>query len=233
MSVPTPPSPLARRLVGGTLVGASALSLLAMSHHPSAHGMTDELWVADLVRIGTLSRPVHAGMIVCVIALWLALAEWSVWRGTALTRVAEKLYSLGAIAMIGAALINGFAIDHLASNALQDGAEGLRDAARVMPLAWSLNQTLAGFGVFALSGGIVAWSLDLWHVTGPWARAAAGYGIVGMLVLSVAFAFGHLLLNVTGMVAVVLAQAAWYFMGAIVSFQTVASYEKKPVRSHS
>jgi hypothetical protein len=117
--------------------------------------MTEELWVADLVRIGALSRPVHAGMIVCVIALWLALAEWSAWRGSALARIAEKLYGLGAIAMIGAALINGFAIDHLANNALQDGAEGLRDAARVIPLAWSLNQTLAGFGVFALSGGIV------------------------------------------------------------------------------
>lgn len=156
MPLPTPPSPLARRLVGGTLMGASALSLLAMSHHPSAHGMTKELWVADLVRIGALSRPVHAGMIVCVIAIWLALSEYSAWRGNALARIAEKLYGLGVAAMIGAALINGFVIDHLANNALQDGGEGLRDTARVMPLAWSLNQTLAGFGVFALSAGIVA-----------------------------------------------------------------------------
>jgi hypothetical protein len=138
--MPTP-SPLARRLVGGTLIGASALSLLAMSHHPTAHGMTDELWVADLVRIGALSRPVHGGMIVCVIALWLALAEWTTWRGSALARIAEKLYGLGAIAMIGAALINGFAIDHFASNALREGPDALLAAADVMPLAWSLNQT--------------------------------------------------------------------------------------------
>jgi hypothetical protein len=217
MSVPTPPSPLARRLVGGTLIGASALSLLAMSHHPTAHGMTDELWVADLVRIGALSRPVHGGMIVCVIAIWLALGEWSAWRGGALTRVAEKLYGLGAIAMIGAALINGFAIDHLASNALKDGAEGLRDAARVMPLAWSLNQTLAGFGVFALSAGIVAWAVDLWRVPGVFSRVAAAYGVVVMLGLCSAFAFGLFPLDVRGMSAVVVAQATWHLMFGIQS----------------
>jgi hypothetical protein len=222
MSLPTPPSPLARRLVGGTLIGASALSLLAMSHHPSAHGMTEELWVADLVRIGALSRPVHAGMIVCVIALWLALAEWSAWRGKALTRIAEKLYGLGAIAMIGAALINGFVIDHLASNALEDGAEGLRDAARVMPLAWSLNQTLAGFGVFALSGGIVAWSLDLWRLPGVVARVTAAYGVVVMLGLCGAFAFGFFPLDVPGMGAVVAAQAVWYVLAGLSSWRTSA-----------
>lgn len=210
--MPTPPSPLARRLVGGTLIGASALSLLAMSHHPTAHGMTDELWVADLVRIGALSRPVHAGMILTVVAIWLALGEYSAWRSGTLARIAGKLYGLGVIAMIGAGLINGFAIDHLASNALLDGAEGLRDAARVMPLAWSLNQTLAGFGVFALSAGIVAWSLDLWHAPGKLARVAAVYGVVVMLGLCGAFAFGLFQLDVMGMGAVVVAQAVWYAM---------------------
>ncbi|WP_176693222.1 hypothetical protein [Arenimonas terrae] len=217
--MPTPPSPLARRLVGGTLIGASALSLLAMSHHPTAHGMSKELWVADLVRIGALSRPVHGGMIVCVIALWLALAEWTAWRGTALARIAEKLYGLGAIAMIGAALINGFAIDHYASSALQGGPDALRDAARVMPLAWSLNQTLAGFGVFALSGGIVAWSIDLWRGPGVLARVAATYGVVVMLGLCATFAFSAFELDVTGMAAVVLAQAFWYVTTGIVSWR--------------
>ncbi len=216
--MPTPPSPLARRLVGSTLIGASALSLLAMSHHPTAHGMTDELWVADLVRIGALSRPVHGGMIVCVIAIWLALAEWSTWRGSALARIAEKLYGLGAITMIGAALINGFAIDHYASNALQDGADALRDAARVLPLTWSLNQTLAGFGVFALSAGIAAWSFDLWRTPGMLARVAAAYGVVVMLGLCGAFAFGLFELDVMGMGAVVVAEAIWYVIIGIASW---------------
>lgn len=222
----TPPSPFARRLAGGTLIGASLVSLLAMSHHPTAHGMTDELWVADLVRIGALSRPVHGGMIVCVIAIWLALAETSSWRGSTLTRIAERLYALGAIAMIGAALINGFAIDHYASNALQDGPDALRDAARVLPLAWSLNQTLAGFGVFALSGGILAWSFDLWRVPGALAKVTAGYGIAAMLVLCAAFASRLFPLDVIGMAAVVVAQAVWYVMAGIVSWRYAAPYQK-------
>jgi hypothetical protein len=217
--MPTPPSPLARRLVGGTLIGASALSVLAMSHHPTAHGMSKELWVADLVRIGALSRPVHAGMIVCVIAIWLALAEWSTWRGGALARIAEKLYGLGAIAMIGAALINGFAIDHYASNALQDGPDALRAAADVMPLALSLNQTLAGFGVFALSAAIVAWSIDLWHLPETLARVASAYGVVVMLGLCGAFASGLFPLDVRGMGAIVVAQSAWYALAGLSSWR--------------
>ncbi|TNJ33932.1 hypothetical protein E1B00_11435 [Arenimonas terrae] len=154
-----------------------------------------------------------------MIALWLALAEWTAWRGTALARIAEKLYGLGAIAMIGAALINGFAIDHYASSALQGGPDALRDAARVMPLAWSLNQTLAGFGVFALSGGIVAWSIDLWRGPGVLARVAATYGVVVMLGLCATFAFSAFELDVTGMAAVVLAQAFWYVTTGIVSWR--------------
>ena len=217
--MPTPPSPLARRLVGGTLIGASALSVLAMSHHPTAHGMSKELWVADLVRIGALSRPVHAGMIVCVVAIWVALAEISTWRGSALARIAEKLYGLGAIAMVGAALINGFAIDGFASNALRDGPDALRAAADVMPLAWSFNQTLAGFGVFALSAGILAWSVDLWRGPGVLARVAAAYGVVVTLGLCGAFALNVFKLDVMGMTSVVVAQAAWYVITGITSWR--------------
>lgn len=217
--MPTPPSPLARRLVGGTLIGASVLSLLAMSHHPTAHGMTDELWVADLVRIGALGRPVHAGMIVCVVAIWLALGEYSVWRGNALARIAEKLYGLGVAAMIGAALINGFAIGHYAGNALRDGPDALRAVADVMPLAWSLNQTLAGFGVFALSAGIVAWSLEMWRTPGVLARVTAVYGVVVMPGLCTLFALGLFQLDVSGMGAIVVAQSAWNLMSGFAAWR--------------
>ena len=95
----------------------------------------------------------------------------------------------------------------------------LRDAARALPLAWSLNQTLAGFGVFALSGGIVAWSVDMWRVPGVLARVAAAYGVAVMLGLCATFAFGALQLDVTGMAVVVVAQAIWYLTTGISSWR--------------
>lgn len=201
------------RIAGATLLGASAMALLAMSHHPSAHGGSGSEWLSEMARIGTLSRGVHAAMIAAVVALWLALDAWTHARGGQGTvRVAARLYGLGALAMVGAALINGFAVDSLAARALTGGLEAMDGAARLMPLTWALSQTLAGFGVFAMCGGIAAWSADLWRVPGTLSRAAAGYGLLLALIVCGTFATGLFRLDVRGMGAVVAAQAVWYVL---------------------
>lgn len=211
------PNSQALKIAGATLVTASALAVLAMSHHPTAHGSTANEWVSEMARVGGLSRAVHAAMIATVVAIWLALDAWSDTRGgRGPVRVAAKLYGLGALAMIGAALINGFAVDSLAARALAGGLEAMDDAVRVIPLSWALNQTLAGFGVFAMCGAIAAWSLDLWRVPGTLARVTAGYGLVMALIAYGAFALGLFHLDVRGMGAVVLAQGLWYVgLGAV------------------
>lgn len=208
------------RIAGATLAAASALAVLAMSHHPSAHGDTANEWVSEMARVGGLSRGVHAAMIGAVVATWLALDAWSDARGgRGAVRVAARLYGLGALAMIGAALVNGFAVDTLAARALAGGLEAMDDAVRVIPLTWALNQTLAGFGVFAMCGAIAAWSLDLWQVPGTLARLAAGYGVMMALAACGAFALGLFTLNVGGMGAVVVAQAVWYVLMGVVMWR--------------
>ena len=211
------PNPRTLKIAGATLITASVLAVLAMSHHPTAHGDTSTQWVSELARIGPLSRAVHAAMIATVVAIWLALDAWSDARGDrGPVRVAGRLYGLGALAMIAAALINGFAVDSLAARALAGGLEDVADAVRVIPLTWALNQTLAGFGVFAMCGAIAAWSLDLWRVPGTLARLAAALGVLIALTTSGAFALGLFQLDVRGMGAVVVAQGVWYVvMGAV------------------
>lgn len=208
------------KIAGATLVTASALAVLAMSHHPTAHGGTPEAWLGEMARIGGLSRAVHAAMIGTVIAIWLALDTWSAARGgRGAVRVAARLYGLGALAMIGAALLNGFAVDALAARALQSGPDAVQGAARLVPLSWALNQTLAGFGVFMLSGGIAAWSLDLWRTPSVLARTTAGYGVLTTIVACVAYALGLFRLDVIGMGAVVVAQGVWYVLVGIVMWR--------------
>ena len=211
------PTPRTLKIAGATLITASALAVLAMSHHPTAHGGASTEWISELARIGPLSRAVHAAMIATVIAIWLALDAWSDARGgRGALRVARRLYGLGALAMIGAALVNGFAVDSLAARALAGGLEAVDDAVRVIPLTWALNQTLAGFGVFAMCGAIAAWSLDLWRVPGTLPRVAAGYGLLTALVTGSAFAMGLFRLDVMGMGAVVGAHCIWYVLAGIV-----------------
>ena len=213
-------SPRTLRIAGATLVSASALAVLAMSHHPSAHGGTGAEWMSEMARVGGLSRAVHAAMIATVVAIWLALDAWSDARGgRGAVRVAARFYGLGALAMIGAALINGFAVDSLAARALAGGLEAVDDASRLIPLTWALNQTLAGFGVFAMCAGIAAWSLDLWRVPGTLARLAAGYGVLMALVTCGAFALGLFHLNVMGMGAVVVAHCVWYALAGLVMWR--------------
>jgi hypothetical protein len=211
------PNPRALKIAGATLVAASALAVLAMSHHPTAHGDTANAWVGEMARVGPLNRGVHAAMIGTVIALWLALDAWSQARGgRGAARVAARLYGLGALAMIGAALVNGFVLDHLAASALAAGPVAVEDAARLVPLTWALNQTLAGFGVFAMCGGIAAWSLDLWRVRGALARLTAGYGAAMSLLAAGGLALGLFGLDVAGMAAVVVAQSLCYVLiGAV------------------
>jgi hypothetical protein len=218
------PTPRSLKIAGATLITSSALAVLAMSHHPTAHGNTTSEWVGNMARVGDLSRGVHAAMIGTVIAIWLALDAWSDARGgRGEVRVAARLYSLGALAMIGAALVNGFILDSLASRALADGPEALQDMAQLVPLLWALNQTLAGFGVFAMSGAIGAWSIDAWRVPGVLSRVTAGYGLLMTLVACGTFTLGLFQLNVSGMAAVVVTLGVWYMLLGVVMWRMVPS----------
>ncbi len=210
MSLSSEPSPRVRRAAGAMLIGAAALSVLAMAHHPTTRGHAGPDMIFDLARIGTLSRGVHAAMIATVLVLWLALAEYSAWRGDRTgVRIALRLYGAGAAAMIGAALVNGFALDMLAAGALRSGPGAVQDAIAVLPLTWALNQALAGFSTFALCAGVAAWSLELWRTPGTLARTTAGYGVAMALAVGVPFALGAFRLDVAGMGAVVAALALW------------------------
>jgi hypothetical protein len=211
MSNPTEPSRRTRLAAGATLVVASVAAVMGMAHHPTARAHDGAAIVDELARLGTLNTAVHGAMIVSIVAVWLALGEYSAWRGArSANRIAERLYGLGAAAMIGAALVNGFALDGLATNALAAGPGAMQRAARAIPLAWALNQALAGFGVFVLSGGIAAWSLAAWRDPGKLARLSAAYGVLSGAGVFIAYAAGAFRLDVAGMAGVVALHSAWY-----------------------
>lgn len=211
MHLSTEPTPRVRAFAAATLFGASALEVLAMAHHPTAHGNSGDALVGAVTRIDGQNAIVHAAMIAMLLAVWIALGEYSAWRGArTATRIAGRLYAAGVAAMVGAALVNGFAMEAVATRALAAGGDAVHDAARLFPLAWALNQALAGFGVFALSLGIAAWSTELWRGPGRLARITAGYGVTMAAVVCLAYAAGLFRLDVIGMGAVVAAQGLWY-----------------------
>jgi hypothetical protein len=164
-------------LAGGALAGASALSVLAMAHHPASF--------AD----AHLAGAVHGAMMVFVVVSLAGYASFARAHGLKRFAVASGLgfYAAGAFGNLLAATVNGFVTPALAAR----GGVG----EDVFAFAWALNQTLTYGAVYATAAAFTLWGLDLvargGRLTGIAALAA---GIVPAFLL----ASGALNMHVAG-----------------------------------
>lgn len=199
------PASNSQRVAGAVLVAASVLSLAAVLHHPHGDGHGADL-LSSLQHISGLNRAIHGTLIVTLLLLWLSLSEYSAVRLRALVRSALLSYSVGALAMIGAALTNGFVLSALVARATGADAAAQAEILQLLPLSWAINQTLAAFGLLLMSVGIALWSLDQWRR----ARLIAAIGLTVAGGLGLAYLAGLLRMDVPGMIAIVLGQGVWY-----------------------
>lgn len=216
----TPQSRSTTRFPAIVLIGAGIAGALVMTFHPAAQGMDAAARLSSLATISALSMHVHMAMILSVVGLWFALAHiaghspssgW-VW-------LAVRLYSVGAGAMLGAALISGFITGDYLRRALPE-VSAATDALPPVLLAFSANQVLAGFGTLFMSAAIAAWSIALVRARARLAQACGVYGICAGAACVVAYASGLLSLDVTGMTVVVVAHGAWYCLFGIWSLSS-------------
>ena len=218
-AIPTSYSPRARRISAFVLIAANLLAVPAILHHPTAGPHDAASLVAAIDRIGTFNAAIHGTLIALMLATWLALGEFSAWRGAGrtLVRCAGQLYGAGVAAMSGAALINGFVIVRLARDVARVGVDAFAQMSR---LCWAANQTLAATGLILLSLGIGAWSLHLLHDRGP-ARALGAYGMLATLVCIGGYATGAFVLNVGGMVILICTHALWLVGAGLLMLRSV------------
>ena len=207
---PSPYAPPDSRMAGTVIAGASVLSVLLMFRHPSvgSHAMADV--IAEVAAKAATDRFVHGGLIALMGALLFGFVDLSRLLGLRRPPVRAALiaYAVGTGSMMGAALISGFVVPDLASryaSASDAELEGFRGLAILSAIG---NQTLAHFGVAAMSVAVFLWSLAL--LCGP--RAVRGVGALGLLVAAgpvVALLAGVIDLRVTGMTIVVGCQTLW------------------------
>ncbi len=215
----TAKSRLATRFPAIVLIGAGIVGALVMTFHPTAQGIDVASRLNSLGTISALGMHVHMAMIVSVVGLWFALAYiarhspssgW-VW-------LAVRLYSIGAGAMLGAALISGFIIGDYLGRALPE-VSATKNAWPPVLLAFSANQVLAGFGTLFMSAAIMAWSIVLVRMRDRFAQACGVYGICSGAACVAAYVGGLLSLDVAGMTVVVVAHGAWYCLFGIWSLR--------------
>lgn len=195
----------------GIIIAVSTLtSLFMMMHHPTVttKGMAGQ--VAEVQNESFLNHAVHGSLILFVMLTLAAFSIYSYHRGKnhLAVSIAHLFYFVGSMAMVAAALINGFVYPDFLQGYGSASSQELVQLPMFKSLLWSANQILAKFGVITMSVAILFWSIDLWRDKGI-VKIVAVIGIVIGLGCSVAIILGVLTLNVTGMTQIVMSQGVW------------------------
>src|SRR5689334_7401672 len=135
-------SPRARALAARVLLASALISMFAMAHHPTAHGVPPAELLRALIEKQALNAWVHGTLIALLLATTWALVELSAWRGLhrAPVRAAVLLQWTGVLAMIVAALVSGFLTTRIATRFVDAGAAGLEQARALLAAGWEVNQ---------------------------------------------------------------------------------------------
>ena len=224
MRIATPDPNIPLRRSACALLAIGLLQATAIWFHPQAPAPNAFVWIQGLAEIGPRASHLHLVLVATVVATWLLFGELGThWPSQALARGGERLYALGAAAMIAGAMINGFALPRVARWAVMGRASHAEGTDAVVTFAFALNQALAGLGLVATCLAILAWSLGLRHCPGSWARAAC-IGGIGIAALCIAgYALGPIETNVAGIATVTLAQCTWYALVALTVLRGGAS----------
>jgi len=213
MTLPNPP--FAARTAGALLVATTVLSLLALSHHPTAGGDDAAAVVAQVRAVGGMARAVHGALLALMLVQWLCLLEFSSHRGLLAwgNRSGLLLWSAGTLAMGVAALLSGFVVPALAD---QTGAGALDPASVVaqMAFAHALNQSFAVSGSLLMAAAVMAWSSGLLRSVG-WARPIGASGLVAGAAIALLLVGGIVRLDVHGMLLVWSVLSAWLLLVGI------------------
>ncbi len=198
------------RLFGWTLVVASLLALAFAMIHPqlTARDLPGVLrQMADGARFNGWVHGILMALYIVLVGGFTGLSRKLGWARPEVA-VATAAYALGALAMMGAAVINGFALSRFAVRYLDIGPDQTAAVAASINMAGSIAGIWAGVGAAATSGAVLAWSLRLIRLPG----AARGVGALGILIGIATIgllAARTLILDLHGFLALVGSQTIW------------------------
>lgn len=200
----------------GIAIALCALvTIFAVAHHPTVSARAPAEALTAMVRLATVDRVVHGVLIAIMGVLVFGLTVFTLRRGMhrATSVAAIVAYAAGIIAVIGAALIDGFLTPAIAERYAGTPPDVLKTAIPLLIVGAMAIQILSKFGFVAMSIAVAFWSADL--VSTPGVLRATG--IVGFA--SAIVAVGLLVfagnLNPHSLGAIVIVQAIWYLAVAV------------------
>ena len=198
------------RAFGWMLAGGAVLTLAFAFIHPQirSHDLAGVL--REMAAGAAFNGAVHGTLL----ALYMVLVAgfYGLSRRLGLGRPAVALgmtfYVAGAVAFIGAAVINGFALATFAGRYGDIAPDQVAAVSAAFNLAGSIAATWAILGAAATSAAIAAWSLALVGKGGA-ERIIGGLGLLLGLATIVLVVTGTLLLDVHGFLLLVASQSLW------------------------
>ena len=203
-------------MAAGIAIAACALlTIFAIAHHPTVSARAPAEALTLIVQLATQDRIVHGAMIAIMGVLMYGFAIFSLRRGLHReTSVAGLIaFAAGVVAVIGAALIDGFLTPSIAERYAGAPPDAIKAAMQFLLVGGLTIQILTKFGIVAMSAGVAFWSADLVATPGL-LRATGVIGFVSSIVTVGFLVFaGHL--NPHSLSTIVIVQAVWYLAVAV------------------
>lgn len=210
------------RVPGIVLIASALVSIVVMTHHPTAGVGDFNTFGRNVTRVAALNQAVHGTLLALVAVMTWTVMTFAIRRGLnrALVLLGLCAWVIGTAGMSIAAIFNGFIVTDIARRALAspEAREMLRI---VLPVLNSGVNVMEVIGAVGMSAAVVLWSTDLAMDKGV-TRQAGVLGVVAGAGLVIALATGILRLDVGGMTLMLALWTTWFVaVGTLMAMRRV------------
>ncbi len=202
--------PQRETIAGSILIGCGLLSVLVLSHHPLVKARTAHDLFTNIAQISLADRVVHGAVIVLVVLLLFALSAFSLRVGIRRPPVLLALiaYALGAVCLVGAALIDGFFVSQIGEQYAGSPHASAQTGVAFLQFCAIAIQIFTHLAVAAAAVAMLLWSASF-------ARLGRGPLCAAIVGLAAAVVQAYMLvtapsISAHGIMVIIGAQAAWY-----------------------
>lgn len=208
-------TPSLNRPAAIALVASTILSVIAVAAHPSVDAGSASQILADMVKGRAADEHVHAAVIVLMAGYFFGFIGLAARAGLhrASVRLGLIAYGIGALGMIGAAMLDGFITPAFSAEFAGATPEKADLAVAILMFGWTAIQYLTKLGFIGLSLGMLGASLPLLRGHGL-ARITGLAGLVSGVLPVMFLILAKADLDPRLLIAILAVQAIWNLTAA-------------------